>query len=327
MTTLTRYLFLALFAAAPLFAQTEEEPNPFETSDTTIVIEEDTSVVSSFSDEGFFQGLLVTRSYIYEDVPFIEFSMGNSLPSYDKTYMPRFGDSPLRDDYGMHNIAEIKLGFKDMFSLQPDGYVTGTNGQSFYISTVNFNILKGMNDVIIPPEQQLEAWRFGFSNFDGYGYRIADAIDVHLNHAQGINWTRASFRGETPDSVNYLAKERLGNRFRFGENYESSISITPYKYVTLGATFEQAVVYPRHMFWYWTASKLVEASAFGLLDWFVDEVEERAPAVVPVVNFALKTGLSYGYYKLLKREMNWPINTEPPFMYDNFKVTLAINFN
>jgi hypothetical protein len=63
-----------------------------------------------------------------------------------------------------------------------------------------------------------------------------------------------------------------------------------------------------------------------LLDKFIDEIFESSPSAAPVVNFMLKSALTYGMYELRKDKMNWPFNSDSPLTYDQFKFGLTFIF-
>jgi hypothetical protein len=80
------------------------------------------------------------------------------------------------------------------------------------------------------------------------------------------------------------------------------------------------------MFWYSALSSIIEVASHSILDEFIDEVREFSPEITPIINFILKSGLSYGLYELRRDNMNWPIETEAPFVMENFKVGFGLNF-
>jgi hypothetical protein len=53
---------------------------------------------------------------------------------------------------------------------------------------------------------------------------------------------------------------------------------------------------------------------------------DRSPYAGPIVHFVLKNALSYGFYELRKKHMNWPVQTVAPLMYENYKVGLTFAF-
>jgi hypothetical protein len=48
--------------------------------------------------------------------------------------------------------------------------------------------------------------------------------------------------------------------------------------------------------------------------------------ISPVVAFILKGAISYGMYELRSNNMNWPIKTAEPMMFDNYKVGITFTF-
>lgn len=86
------------------------------------------------------------------------------------------------------------------------------------------------------------------------------------------------------------------------------------------------LVYPRHLFWQWIGSQLVESIANGLLDDFIRDIATSAPKIAPVAKFVLQNGLAYGVYKLREKKMNWPFGDEAPMSVEMFKVGLSFSF-
>jgi hypothetical protein len=93
--------------------------------------------------------------------------------------------------------------------------------------------------------------------------------------------------------------------------------------MSIDASYERSIIFPRHLFWKWTGSVLIEAAGQWAVDGFVDRVLDSAPYAAPIVSFVLKNALSYGMYELRHDKMNWPFDTVSPLAYDQFKVGLT----
>jgi hypothetical protein len=53
---------------------------------------------------------------------------------------------------------------------------------------------------------------------------------------------------------------------------------------------------------------------------------DSSPVAGPIMNFLLKGGYSYAFYKLKSEKMNWPFNTETPLTYETIKFGLTFSF-
>jgi hypothetical protein len=73
-------------------------------------------------------------------------------------------------------------------------------------------------------------------------------------------------------------------------------------------------------------SELIEASAQGLVDTFGNETLRNSSNNSPIAYFILKNAISYGMFELRRKNMNWPTETVPPFMFDTYKVGFSLVF-
>ena len=178
------------------------------------------------------------------------------------------------------------------------------------------------------PSGQVEAniWSFGVSNSSGYGYDFGSSADLILYHTSGISWTKLDFKNVVPDSMGQRALDVYGDQFRFGKQYEGGIKFQVFSPLSINASYQRSIVFPRFMFWYWAGSEILEGIAQGMVDHFAKKIVKNSTIAGPIMYFLLKNGLSYGAYELRKKYMNWPINTAAPFMNEGFKVGFALSF-
>jgi hypothetical protein len=147
-----------------------------------------------------------------------------------------------------------------------------------------------------------------------------------LYHTNGIGWTKVDFRDSAKTTKDKARQNYFGDVFRFGNFWEGGIKFQFYKSIGLSASFERSLVYPRHLFWYWSASMIIESAGQGAIDAFVKAIMKSSPYAGPVTSFILKNGLSFGLYELRRKNMNWPIQTDAPLVYDNAKIGLSFTF-
>jgi hypothetical protein len=96
---------------------------------------------------------------------------------------------------------------------------------------------------------------------------------------------------------------------------------------TVNAAYTWDQVYPRHLFWKWAGTSVIEGIASGLVDAFVKAIGNSSPKAVPVMNFVLRNGLAYGFKSLRKSNMTWPFGADtPPLNIETFSVGATVSF-
>lgn len=248
--------------------------------------------------------------------PYIELNYGMSQIKHN-SFDIKFNDL---------GLAEIKLGYRNMnegdeeFLINmSEKYVYGSIIKKDFISTEGS--LSRFN---------AEFLRFGIANSESKGYCFGQ-IGILPYVSSGLGWTSlrnveyAGVRAAvvTPDDE-MLAY--IGDSFRFGSVNEGGVKFELASTVSLNAGYEAAVIFPRHMFWYWAGSAIIESSGLQILNEFVHKVTHSSPIAGPIVNFILKNAYSYGFYLLKKKDMNWPFNQGAPMTIETFKIGMTFTF-
>lgn len=248
-------------------------------------------------------------------VPTIEINSGVSMPSlHEDVFSGNFSD--------VNNIG-IKLGFSD--------YLENEHSESIFEYKYSFfmlnHYLSGITtDEASHPDLEVNAWQFGFGSRDGYGYKLGDYANVVLYHAGGLTWTKLDFQDTAIIAAEQGELNRFGDAFRFGERFEGGVGIRFSKNIGINAGYERSIVFQRHLFWKWLYSEVVAGLAQGGMSLMINAIEKSSPNLVPVVNFILRNAMSYGIYELRSKDMNWPAETAPPFMFDSFKLGVTFTF-
>jgi len=260
--------------------------------------------------------------------PFIEINYGFGTPKHKK----------FNGDFGKTGLAEIRLGYGDKKTYYED-YVVETDESYFFGSNLSTDL---SNNDLSTGEIETKLWRFGIGYRDGFGYQTEGfAVIPYYNWA--LTWSRLetdAFKYEVfPAGVDYYPgssfNDYVNNReiinryrdsFRFGTFSEGGIRFEFADFVSLDASYEASVIYPRHLVWKQAGSFLIEHIGIILIDDFVDGIFDSTPAAAPVVSFLLKNGFSYGFYQLKRDDMNWPFKTETPLTYETFKVGMTFTF-
>ncbi|MCX7908026.1 MAG: hypothetical protein N2560_00700 [Ignavibacteria bacterium] len=183
---------------------------------------------------------------------------------------------------------------------------------------------------IVKDNQNINAtmWRFGVNFSDnGYGYKLGEKNYLFFTHGNSLIWSKFDVDNSQKVSISDSSiLGRFSEQFRFGNSFQSGISLVLLRSVSFDFRFERSVVYPAHKFWYWLGSYTIEGISLLLLDEFIREINYSSPYAAPIVNVILKSALSYGIYELRKDRMNWPFKTESPLFHDNFKIGITFMF-
>jgi opacity protein-like surface antigen len=245
--------------------------------------------------------------------PTIEFLYGSTKPFYH--------EDVFSGDFKDVNNMEIRLGNTNINQIDTGGYIIDYEYEYFYLANVmSSGSSENTKDI------RAEAWRFGFAKSNGYGYKFGEHSSVNLYNTTGLGWTKLNFKDTAKTRTDKEALDVFGDAFRFGSNYEAGVMVRVYDPLALNVSYERAVVFPRTLFLNWFLGFIIEKAASGILTEFTEKIGQSSAYAMPVVNFVLQNGLSYGMYKLREKYMNWPFNTAPPFVYDNFKVGVALMF-
>jgi hypothetical protein len=236
---------------------------------------------------------------------------------------PFYHDDAVRDDFAPLNSVNVQFGI---------GYID-------QMDKLNSSVFKHENSMIalsyysqdlgskteIGGGIRTSAWSFGLQGNSGYGIGKSSQ-KLFFNSISGINWTSLDFEDKTSDTLQQTNLDVFGSQLRFGEMFEASMTFFPIENVGVNVGYERAIVYPRHLFWYWAASGIIQGAAKGITGWFSKAVIQKSPVAGAIMHFVLENAVNYGFFELRKKYMNWPLETVPPFMYDSFKVGLTFKF-
>ncbi|MGE5436891.1 MAG: hypothetical protein ACM3O3_06650 [Syntrophothermus sp.] len=217
-------------------------------------------------------------------------------------------------------IAEIKI-----------GYSSERNNEGLLINSFDYLYLSNISTKLNQKDPAIndlenDLWRFGFGNSKGYSYRLGTAARITPYYTTTFGWSKLNMFDQPQDSLSNWKLDRFEKTLKFGTSSEGGIKIQIIDQLAIDASYERAIIFPRHLFWKWAGSALIEGAAMWGVDEFVQAVGENSPWATPIVNFVLKNGLAYGLYELRQKNMNWPFESESPLGYDQFKVGLTFTF-
>jgi hypothetical protein len=234
--------------------------------------------------------------------------------------------NPFKGEFANGNAGEIKLGTVYQNMVKPDHGIAEYEFNGVFFKYMGPN--EYMENDVDRDQYNLKLIQFGFSNTNGYGWQSKSSwFGIYLYTGSGLNWTNVSYTVETGgDESSNEALNTFDGDLRFGQTWESGLRMSLIGPLNIIGGYEQNIIFPRHLFWKWAVSGLIEGVGIGLLGAFSNWIMDEAPAAGPVVNWALKTGAYYILYKLRTEDMNWPFETAPPLVIDSWKIGLSLEF-
>jgi hypothetical protein len=242
----------------------------------------------------------------------LEINYGSSSPRYEG----------LDQSFATLGLLEFKLGFKSLDDLK---YNLISMDQHFgFLSFQNSGL--SASGGAESGEIDSEMTRFGFGNRRGHGYGGSGKGFIFYNQ-DGLDWTQ--LKPVEYDAMNEDAQtifDRYGSTYRFGQLTEAGIHYQLSPAFALNAGAEGAVIFPRTVFWPWLGSALLYSGVQGFIEIFSESIIEASPKAGPVIAWLLKSGVSAGYYYLLRDDMAWPFGYETPVTVGSFKVGANLTF-
>lgn len=219
------------------------------------------------------------------------------------------------------SLFEFKIGYSNENKTQEDENILKYRYRYMYLSNYSTD-LSGNNS---SQDIKNDMWRIGFGRAFGYGYKIGSSAIIPY-HAYSLEWTRFRFTNLPADPVEQKLLDPFNKTFRFGTSMEGGIKFVVIPHFTIEGSYERSIIFPRHLFWKWLGSVIIEAGGQLALDNFIEEIMDSSPYAAPVMSFLLKNALSYGIYQLRQSKMNWPFNTVAPLAHDQFKAGITLSF-
>ncbi len=215
--------------------------------------------------------------------------------------------------------VELKLG--TAYPGDKDELVSINRWSGVFISRASEEFHKKAEAGVIA----FDMWRFGFYRESGYGYNLGQ-VSIIPYKGSSLTWTRGNADTLTTPASDRQITDLFYDSFRFGQNTEAGVSIRVNDLVEVRASYDRGMIFPRHMFWYWAGSAIIEEAALGLADSFIKRIYRSSPAAAPIVDFLLKNAISIAAYELRKDKMNYPFDTAAPLMTEQYKLTLQFVF-
>lgn len=222
-----------------------------------------------------------------------------------------------------NSLIELKLGYTTSKEIV---YADLVNEHRYRYLFITRNSTKIAGNSGADSNIESDNWRFGFARSSGYGYVIGDTEAIVPYFTWSLDWTRMDFTYDSLSANDKRVVDLYDGTFRFGNSNETGLRIKAIPLISFEAGYERSIVFERHLFFKWFTGSLIELTAHGLLDVFINEIMKSSPAAGPVVFLILKSALGYGLYELRQNNMNWPFSTAPPLIFDNFKFGITFTF-
>jgi len=173
----------------------------------------------------------------------------------------------------------------------------------------------------------LDFWSLGFINGMGYGYKWGSST-LMLTVEDNTSWTSINPRTyslmQSPADWQYIMD--FDGTMRLSSSMTSSLEFRVSNTVSLTGGYTWNQVMPRHLFWYWMGSEIIEGLAGNAVDRLIENFTEMSPKSQPVMHFVLKSAVLYGMKEMRRKYMNWPFETASPMniTYWNIGVGLTL---
>jgi hypothetical protein len=212
---------------------------------------------------------------------------------------------------------------KDIIKVKNDGIFVHV-GQSGSMATID----SSYDGVPLAMHTSTNLISFGFVDESGYGYALGENSSIRLLVTDQSTWTsvrpQSYAEGLGPDQWQQLRDFTGG--VRFGSTMAPTIEWKMGSTLSLRANYTWTQVLPRHMFWYWAGSELIEGVADGLASALIKSFGSSSTSSLPVMNFILRNAIAYGFKELRRDKMNWPFDTVSPLNVTSWNVGLSVTF-
>jgi|GEM_PF-384548 len=226
----------------------------------------------------------------------------------------------------------VSVGMEDARSIRGDQSIVRyqNNGLFFnYGASKPVTGLTAIDDSIVnAATTSMNIYSFGFIDESGYGYKLGSGGALKFLVAKKSLWSSIdpiSFDQSINGDARQAVRDFTGS-IRFGATMKPTIEFQVIKPLSIQASFTWTQIYPRHMFWYWAGSELIEGISDGIVMASVKAFGKASPASLPIMNFVLRNAVAYGFKTLRKNQMNWPFETAAPMNVTGYSLGVSLNF-
>jgi len=170
------------------------------------------------------------------------------------------------------------------------------------------------------------SWSFGLGQKIGYGWKLGPFSLIPFNQNQLV---LSGLKFTYPDSILQSDVDlltRLEGNTRFGVSTEGGAEFQLARTISVTASFEGTVVFPRFVFFHWIGSYAAQSISNSLVSYFSESIVKSSPLLGPIMYLILKNAISFAWYYAIKREQYWPIHSETPFTMETIKLSASLTF-
>lgn len=247
---------------------------------------------------------------------------GNPTISIDYGFSD-LNQNGLNGNFTKPNLLEARLGYTKLKLSEHSNDLINYNFHYLLVSDISTKLSGNSTG---GNSYNTDLWRAGFGWASGYGYKINDSFNIIPYYDYAVDWSQLNMNSTLTDMNDKRITDLYNNSIRFGTSTEAGIKINLTPNIQIGAGYERSIIFPRHIFWKWAGSVVIEAAGQGAVNNFVEHIMDVSPLSVPIVNFVLKNAVSYAMYELRKDKMNWPFDSAAPLTYDQFRAGITIIF-
>ena len=318
---LSLFLVIILFSANTISAQTLFDDDEEEKQDST-----ENNLLDFNSDNNLLPGSKTFKKFMEHPFAEIHYGMNNSSYKIDNI-------NGFNNDFSPAGTFKIKIGDLNLKTTKADGIL---KYQSSYFALTHFTTGIGVSESDVNNKINFNAWRISlFADDEGYAYKLGDESYLALYRGSSINWNWLDlddvYSKNSNDTLNpniALAKEAMSNfgeQARFGNSFEAGLKAKIAGGVGISATYERSMIFPRVLFFKYAVSSITEGIALSIANSFVKKVLKSSPDYAPIMNFVLKNAISFGFYELTSKNMNWPLNTTAPLIMDSYRIGVTFD--
>jgi len=272
------------------------------------------------AEDGFIEFLesLYSNSKDYpKNQTYLEFSYGLSAPDIKTPgFVANIPDvAPADLYYGFFRKHKVN-DYPKMFSFNNEAVFLGN--MSYYFQFPKFK------REFPKPAMTIDAWRFGGSLSNGYGYKINGEERIMLAHRSEWTWSRTDFQTLSLDSATNVSLLLFDEKIKFGTKFASFTTIKLWSSVHLNAGYESMMIYQDFHLGQWLGAWVVDNIAQRSIDYFEDELIEIYGYHFPVFYFLYKSGVSYVLYEFRKNSSFFPFGGDPVMRFDGFKLSISL---
>jgi hypothetical protein len=244
--------------------------------------------------------------------PFIKANIGYGFP----------GQNNFTSGFSSIGMADLEIGYteykqySDFVYRLDDRYLFG----SYFTSGAT---VFGKNE---PGEVDTEGWRFGLGHNIGYGYKVWEFSLIPYNQNQLV-LTNLTFSEK--DSISQNDSDiltRLEGDTRFGVSTEGGVRFYIAESISLNASFEGAVIFPRFVVLSWVGSFTLQAVSVNIVSLFSESIVKSSPIFGPIMYLLLRNAITFAWFYAVKDQQYWPIESETPFTLETIKLGASITF-